>query len=61
MKKQNQTIDPDILRILACPACEDRLPVELDGDMLVCRECKRKYPIRDGIPIMLIEEATAEE
>jgi uncharacterized protein YbaR (Trm112 family) len=50
-------ISDDLLRILACPACKAR--VELVKDTwLVCtnEDCRRKYPIRDGIPIMLIEE-----
>ena len=50
-------ISKDLLDILVCPAC--RTKVELTkGVWLVCtnEECNRKYPIRDGIPIMLIEE-----
>ena len=46
-----------LLDILACPAC--RAKVELTGDRwLICQnpECRRKYPIRDDIPQMLIEE-----
>ena len=48
-------IDPKLLEILACPAC--KTGVKLDGDRLVCVQCARRYPIRDGIPVMLIEEA----
>lgn len=50
-------LSEDLLAILACPACKTR--VELVADKwLVCQnpECGRKYPIKDGIPIMLIEE-----
>lgn len=50
-------LSEDLLAILACPACKTR--VELVADKwLVCQnsECKRKYPIKDDIPIMLIEE-----
>lgn len=50
-------ISDDLLAILACPACKEK--VELVNEAwLVCtnNECRRKYPIRDGIPIMLIEE-----
>lgn len=52
-------IDPELLEILACPACDSRPPVKLDeaGSCLVCTECGRRYPIRDGIPVMLVEEA----
>jgi len=50
-------LDQKLLEILACPACETRPPVRLVGDRLVCDQCGRRYPIRDGIPIMLVEEA----
>jgi uncharacterized protein YbaR (Trm112 family) len=48
-------IDDELLKILACPA--DHAPVVRDGDRIVCTKCGRRYPIRDDIPIMLIEEA----
>jgi uncharacterized protein YbaR (Trm112 family) len=48
-------IDQELLDILACPL--DKKPVRLEGDRLICTECGRRYPIRDGIPVMLIEEA----
>lgn len=48
-------IDKELLEILACPAC--KASVELKGDRIICTKCGRKYPIRDGIPVMLIEEA----
>ncbi len=48
-------IDKELLEILACPAC--KAPVVLQGDRIVCTSCGRRYPIRDGIPVMLIDEA----
>jgi len=49
-------IDKDLLNILACPAC--KADVELVEDKwIACTKCKKRYPIRDGIPIMLVEEA----
>jgi uncharacterized protein YbaR (Trm112 family) len=53
-------IDEELLSILACPVC--KTPVELvsDGQGLKCGQCKRVYPIRDDIPVMLPEEATTE-
>ncbi|MGH2364757.1 MAG: Trm112 family protein [Chloroflexota bacterium] len=48
-------IDEKLLEILACPLC--KTPVHLEGDRLVCDTCRRRYPIRDGIPVMLIDEA----
>jgi len=51
-------ISPELLKILVCP--EDRAPVRLvsGGEGLRCERCRRVYPIRDGIPVMLVEEAT---
>lgn len=48
-------IDPKLLEILACPLCKTE--VKLEGERLVCVQCGRRYPIRDGIPVMLVEEA----
>lgn len=48
-------IDAGLLEILACPV--DHAAVHEDGDHLVCASCGRRYPVRDGIPVMLIEEA----
>ncbi len=48
-------IDEQLLKILACPL--DKAPVRLEGDRIICSKCGRRYPVRDGIPVMLIEEA----
>lgn len=48
-------IDKELLDILACPAC--KADVSLEGDRIVCSKCGRRYPIKDDIPIMLIDEA----
>ena len=48
-------IDKELLDILACPAC--KADVKLEGDRIVCAKCGRRYPIKDDIPIMLIDEA----
>ena len=50
-------ISQRLLDILRCPACDDRPKVELQDDKLVCVKCGRAYPIKDGIPTMLVEEA----
>lgn len=47
-------VSQELLDILVCPACHAK--VTLEDELLVCRGCGRRYPIRDGIPIMLIEE-----
>ncbi len=52
-------IAKELLDILACPACPSRPPVRLaaDGQSLACDACRRHYPIRDDIPVMLVDEA----
>jgi uncharacterized protein YbaR (Trm112 family) len=52
-------VDPELLEILACPL--DKQPVTREGNYLVCTACQRHYPIRDGIPVMLIDEALTPE
>jgi uncharacterized protein len=52
-------VDLELLAILACPL--DKQPVSRQGNYLVCQECQRHYPIRDGIPVMLIDEALTPE
>jgi len=48
-------IDRQLLDILACPDCKS--DVRQEGDKIVCSKCGRKYPIRDGVPVMLIDES----
>ncbi len=48
-------IDAELLKILACPACKG--DVELKDGKVCCKKCGRKYPVRDGIPVMLIDQA----
>lgn len=51
-------LDPRLLEILVCPAEDHGALVENDIDQtLVCSVCQRAYPVRDGIPVMLLEEA----
>ena len=47
-------IAPELLSILACPA--DHAPVRDETTHLVCTNCGRRYPVRDGIPVMLVDE-----
>jgi len=54
-------IHPELLEILACPVCKTPIEVVKEGAGLRCAQCKRVYPVRDDIPIMLPEEATIEE
>ena len=50
-------IDKELFEILCCPACKGDL--KEDGDKLICQnsQCGLRYPVRDGIPVMLIDEA----
>lgn len=50
-------IDQELLDLLACPAC--KTAVRLEGERLICTNpaCGLRYPIREGIPVMLVEEA----
>ncbi len=51
-------VEKELLEILACPAC--RGDVEEKDGKIVCVKCNRSYPIKEGVPIMLIEEAQTE-
>ena len=53
-------VDPELLEILACPNCKTRVELVKDGTALKCGQCKRVYPIKDDIPVMLLDEATIE-
>ena len=50
-------IDKQLLDVLACPKC--KADVKLDGERIICQnpQCGLRYPIRDGIPVMLIDQA----
>jgi uncharacterized protein YbaR (Trm112 family) len=54
-------ISQELLDILVCPACKKPLVLKNEGQALKCTECRRLYQIRDGIPILLIDEAVIEE
>jgi hypothetical protein len=53
-------IDRELLEILACPNCKTKVELVKDGTALKCPQCRRVYPIKDDIPVMLIDEATIE-
>jgi hypothetical protein len=50
-------IAPELLSILACPRCKSPVRITAAGDALGCPRCRIAYPIVDGIPVMLAEEA----
>ena len=49
------SLDKNLLEILACPACKSSLKEE--GEWLICSKCRLQFPVRQGIPVMLLEEA----
>lgn len=54
-------VDPELLEILACPQCKTPVTLVHDKTALKCATCKRVYPIKDDIPVMLLDEATVEQ
>lgn len=52
-------LNKDLLEILACPQCKGDLIYKEAESGLVCDNCKLMYPVREDIPVMLIEEAIA--
>ena len=48
-------VDKELLEILACPV--DKSPLREEAERLRCTACGRRYPVRDGIPVMLVDEA----
>ena len=54
-------ISKELLEILVCPLCKAALELKQDENGLKCVQCKRVYPIRDDIPVMLVDEARIEE
>ncbi|MCS6953757.1 MAG: Trm112 family protein [Bryobacteraceae bacterium] len=54
-------ISKELLEILVCPLCRAPVELKLDASGLKCVQCKRVYPIRNDIPVMLVEEARIEE
>jgi len=50
-------LDPALLDVLACPACHGSLRADDVAEELVCTRCRRAYPVRDDIPVLLVDEA----
>ena len=57
------SLSPELLEILRCPKCKSKVEVKSDESGLKCTnsECALVYPIRDEIPVMLVEEASVEK
>ncbi len=54
-------ISDDLLEMLVCPVDKAKVELKADGSGLKCVECHRVYPVRDDIPVMLVDEAKIEE
>ena len=52
-----QTVDPKLLEMLVCPLTKGPLDYDAEAQELISRQARLAYPIRDGIPIMLVDEA----
>jgi uncharacterized protein len=53
-------VSPELLDILVCPLCKAPVKLTAEGQGLKCSQCHRVYPIRDDIPVMLVDEAKIE-
>ena len=56
---ETSSIDPKLLEILVCPLTKGPLVYDADNQELISKQAGLAYPIRDGIPIMLVDEARA--
>jgi len=50
-------VDKELLELLGCPSCHGDIEYRQDEEVIVCTKCGLRYPVRDDIPVMLIEEA----
>ena len=50
-------LSPELLAVLACPRCKGELEYREQESALLCQRCRLRYEIRDGIPILLLDEA----
>jgi uncharacterized protein YbaR (Trm112 family) len=57
----DMAVNSELLKILVCPVCKTALTVIESGQGLKCSQCRRVYPIRDDIPVMLVSEAKIED
>jgi uncharacterized protein len=57
-RRISEMIDKELLEILVCPVCKK--PLVQKGESLKCAQCRRVYPIKDNIPVLLVDEATTD-
>ena len=58
-ERSRVVMDPEFVKRLACPAC--KVALRLEGEELVCTACRRRFPVRDGVPVLLLDEAAEPE
>lgn len=51
------TLSQELLDILVCPKCKETLVYQQNNSRLLCKACHLAYPVRDGIPVLLLDEA----
>lgn len=51
-------VDAKLIELLVCPACHGEIDYKARRNLIICTECGLHYPVRDDIPVMLVEEAT---
>ena len=57
MTENQGTVPDELLEIMACPSCHGDLRQTFDPPELVCVDCGLHYPVKDGIPVMMLDEA----
>ncbi|HWB72026.1 MAG TPA: Trm112 family protein [Egibacteraceae bacterium] len=54
-------VDPELIDLLVCPDCHGEIEYKDRRKVIICTRCGLHYPVRDDIPVMLVEEATRPE
>lgn len=54
-------ITAEFVEMMICPACRAKVKLKEDGSGIKCTACRRVYPVRDDIPVMLVDQATIED
>jgi uncharacterized protein YbaR (Trm112 family) len=57
LRREKMALSKELLEILACPKCKGDITLNRKEDGLICKACRLVYPIKEDIPVMLIDEA----
>lgn len=60
IREETMAVSKELLDILVCPLCKTPVKMTADQNGLKCETCRRVYPVRDDIPVMLVDEARIE-